>query len=836
MPNQQEGSGLESQDLADLDVLIAALFRQFERRTGVGNLGSDGGTRDRRTDDMADLDQAYQKYQDALAGIPADSSEEGRRLLDLCAFLLAARYGRSANLGNLNQIFILYQDSLAQTRIDVRDQVRCLTDLGGVLLARYRRTGAVADLDQALQAYQHAWAQTPPGSPARNHQRWSAEERLLAAIFGDTLPELHTLHQAYQEDQAHHKAVRAYHNLLMVLGEVSWERYRLTGDMADLDRTLQVYQEALARTRPDFYQPRLLMDVGGAFLARYRRTADMVDLDQALQMYQDAREHTHPGSSLRAHCLMNLSEALLERHGGREGFEELDQALQIYQKIYQNELARTPATPSRHDRRLADLGRALLARYRRTGDLADLDRSLMVYQDALADTPSDSSSRTRRLLDIGKVLLVRYRRTGEASELEQSYQVYQNALAGTPQSSPERSGRLYDLGTILLTRFAHVWEKGNWEQAEQAFYEALGRTTPNSPERHALVRNYFSWIRGYYASTGVLTDLEQAIAVLEESWSLLQFTFAALPVAYKLGQQQQWLGIYSQLISAHLERASITRRGALPHRRRALEVAESSKSRLLTELVGRTSLPAPATIPSELALREQALLGELTAIDTLELAAYGQAMTPKKPFERRRQVYQRQDRLRELNYLWDKMIQAGPEAADYVALRRGNPLTWTDLSRLAADAGERTLILSLFMTGTNILCFCLHAGWRSPGPDVLPLDQKEWNDLLARFFPEVHGYDGSNRRGETWDQRLGRLLRKRAGPLWWVERLIVVPEAEGHLLPWSVLFERAGWHAQWGGERAPLAVVTLPALALLPRLRSRPRHLRVPCVPIQNLS
>ena len=51
-----------------------------------------------------------------------------------------------------------------------------------------------------------------------------------------------------------------------------------------------------------------------------------------------------------------------------------------------------------------------------------------------------------------------------------------------------------------------------------------------------------------------------------------------------------------------------------------------------------------------------------------------------------------------------------------------------------------------------------------------------------------------------------------------VERLILAPAGNGHLLPWGVLAERAGWHTSAG---QPLPLVTLPALGILPRLRQR---------------
>src|SRR5215218_4300032 len=86
-----------------------------------------------------------------------------------------------------------------------------------------------------------------------------------------------------------------------------------------------------------------------------------------------------------------------------------------------------------------------------------------------------------------------------------------------------------------------------------------------------------------YFRTEDLADLDKTIEVLEQAWSLWQTTFAASPVTYKIGQQRSSVRLSSQLTSAHLMRAQASPAKASAARRRAVEVAEGSKSRILTE-------------------------------------------------------------------------------------------------------------------------------------------------------------------------------------------------------------------------------------------------------------
>ena len=260
--------------------------------------------------------------------------------------------------------------------------------------------------------------------------------------------------------------------------------------------------------------------------------------------------------------------------------------------------------------------------------------------------------------------------------------------------------------------------------------------------------------------------------------------------------------------------------------RRALEIAEGSKSRLLTQLVGRGPLPLPSGLSQEIAAREQQLLADLTALDTQELAIHEHLAPTQEETGHLQRLQQRQAALLELEELWAHIARVGPEGTAYVALRRGAAPTWQEFARLTTALGPATALLSFFTTTDRALLFLLRAGWRVPRVVEVPLTQTGWADLLERFFREVHHYRPGLRRSETWDQPLRPLLTKAQQHLEGVERLILAPAGNGHLLPWGVLAERAGWHTSAG---QPLPLVTLPALGILPRLRQRPH---VPAGPV----
>jgi hypothetical protein len=334
------------------------------------------------------------------------------------------------------------------------------------------------------------------------------------------------------------------------------------------------------------------------------------------------------------------------------------------------------------------------------------------------------------------------------------------------------------------------------------------------------LNNLGSGLMERYARTRERPDLEEAISAFESAWSFLQTSFVAAPVAYKLGQQRRWTALYGGLVAAHLQRAQ----GApgLPQatadRRRGMEVAEGSKSRLLTELLGRGEIAAPPNIPRDDVERERKLLEALTSLDTAELSSFGLAATAEQTTHWAASE-QREHYLRELKGLWQAMTQYGQEAGEYVILRRGDPPDWKVLSGLGANLGPETAILSLFTTAERTLLFLLRHGWGEPAVVEADIGGGTWADIVGRFRREIHLYDFTGRREETWDRPLRSMLEEAAAHLGGVERIILAPEAFGHLIPWSVVAWRAGLR---GPDGLAVPLVTLPALGLLPRLRRRP--------------
>lgn len=159
------------------------------------------------------------------------------------------------------------------------------------------------------------------------------------------------------------------------------------------------------------------------------------------------------------------------------------------------------------------------------------------------------------------------------------------------------------------------------------------------------------------------------------------------------------------------------------------------------------------------------------------------------------------------------MEQLGAEARDWVELRRGDPLTWQDLQRLATPGSA---LVSLAEVNVGLVAFVLRHGADEPVVVQTELCEQELTDTVRRMRRQVASADRSRR--ESWDRPLVPLLEEVARHLDGVQQVVLAPQAFTYLIPWVVVAHRAGWRAPDGG---PMPLVTVPALGMLPPLRRR---------------
>ena len=711
-------------------------------------------------------------------------------------------YRALGQVDDLTQAIRAFEQAVESTPPDLPRLPGLLGNLGIGLKYRYERTGELSDLERAIQAWERAVESTPPDSPD------------LVVLLNN-------------------------------LGGGLITRYGLTGQLVDLEQAIRTWERAVDSTPPD--SPHLSMciaNLGAGLKYRYERTGQAIDLEQAIRAFEQAVESTPPDSPSLPMYLNNLGAGLHARYEHTRKLSDLVRTIQAWERAVDSTPPGSPNLPVC----LNNLGSGLEKRYERTGQLADLEQAIRACEQAVELTLPDSPSLPSRLNGLGGKLIARYRHTGQKNDLDQAIRAFEQAVARTPPDSLDLPGRLGNLGNAVGYRYEHTDQLADLEQAILACQQALDSTPPDSPDFPARLVNLSIALRDQYLHTGESDHLEKMIRVYKETILALDHAYLLFPVAYQLGQQAQLAVFYAGAVETH------RRTGQLAQ---ALAIAEGSKSRLFTSLLCRGQIPAPSVLPQFLVEQEQALAAKLAALDATALARHDltvpallhRAQTPALPALSQylveeltsvaklvasdgtalarhgpavsategiepllTQAQHRQILLTRLMTLWEQMESCGTEAADYVALRRGDRPSYEELTQLAADLGPETALVSLFYTGSHTLLFTLREGWSAPLVVEVPSQNLVWQELGRRFLREVHGFDGTGRRGETWHLALLPPLEELALQLDGVHRVVLAPELVGDLLPWGRLALEVGWKA---------AVVIAPTLGLLERVRRR---------------
>ena len=156
------------------------------------------------------------------------------------------------------------------------------------------------------------------------------------------------------------------------------------------------------------------------------------------------------------------------------------------------------------------------------------------------------------LNNLGTGLSDRYARTGQLADLDAAIAAYEDAVRRTPADSPDRASRLNNLGNGLRDRYARTGQLADLDAAIAAWEDAVRRTPAGSPDRASIQNNLGTGLRDRYARTGQPADLDAAIAAYEDAVGTLDRALLDSPVAFLLGQQRRWPGLYARAVETLL--------------------------------------------------------------------------------------------------------------------------------------------------------------------------------------------------------------------------------------------------------------------------------------------
>ncbi|KAF8129600.1 TPR-like protein [Boletus edulis] len=260
---------------------------------------------------------------------------------------------------------------------------------------------------------------------------------------------------------------------------------------------LDLYRNALA-ARPVGHadRPSTLIQLAAVYLARFEKRGDEFDGAQVEALLHEAMELSSTDSNEKRAVSFMLQLYAGHKVGVASGQSSVD---------------------SHSSSHLADedpwsSSVALLKRFERYGDLADLQRAITLLQKLVRSVSIWDDRYCAVLGNLGVALLLRFKHIGELSDLEEGISTLRDAVHLTPDGHPDKPGSLNNLGNSFITRFLRLGELRDLEDAISTHRDAVHLTLDGHPDKPTCLDNLGLSFRARFDRLGELRDLEDAIS------------------------------------------------------------------------------------------------------------------------------------------------------------------------------------------------------------------------------------------------------------------------------------------------------------------------------------
>jgi tetratricopeptide (TPR) repeat protein len=451
------------------DIQQAIHIRQLVRRADdLRDSSMDLLNEYERTGNKEYLEDAIAKAKRAVAAValtPDGHLDLARSLCDL-GTMLSSRYRYTGKLEDLEDAITHTQRAVGMTPNNHPDMLGMLNNLGGMRFQQYQRTGRMEDLEASITNAQRVVHFTPD-----NDSNLAARLNNLGTMLSsryERTGKIEDLEEAIANAQ---KAVNATPQdlafRLKSWGRGLLHRFERTGKRDDLEEALTKTQRAVKITpqgHQDFAD--MLEQLSRILVRRFEWTGKTEDLEEAVTYAQRAVDETPQGHTSLLGMLNNLSITLFRRYERTSKREDLEEAIANARKTVDRASGRGLAAA------LDWLGSTLLKRYELTRNPKDLDDAITNVRGAVDKTPKDHPQFAGTLTHMGSALFIRYEWTEESKDLEDAITNMRRAVDNTPKDHPQLAGTLDNLGRMLSNRYKRTRNPKDRDEALKCYLKA----------------------------------------------------------------------------------------------------------------------------------------------------------------------------------------------------------------------------------------------------------------------------------------------------------------------------------------------------------------------------
>jgi len=406
---QQAVATIDEHDPGYLDLLerLGMMLQMLHERTGSQQAAADS---------IAVLRRAVDR---TPATHPAHSRHH-------CHLATACRqwYETTGEAASIEESVTLSRAALADST-SISDRAFALGELGSALTLRYRESGDLADLREAVDRLHEATSSDPGSAPS-------------LSMLGSALLSLHVA----------------------------------TGDRASLDEAIQAGRAAIsASSRDDPLRTLRQSMVGRMLWHRGELTGDWQALAEAITVLSQAVDEAPDDHPLQFTIRTNLGAALAEAYRQTESAAAIDQAVAAHKWV----VDRMPDDHVKRGQYLGNLGASLFNRYRVTGDPSALDTAVATMRDAVCHAPERELPGF--LSNLANALVERHGLTGATVDLDLAIDSAQRAVTLLPDDHLWRCGALITLGQAHQSRHQHSGDPNALSQAFHVLQEAAAMPT-----------------------------------------------------------------------------------------------------------------------------------------------------------------------------------------------------------------------------------------------------------------------------------------------------------------------------------------------------------------------
>ncbi len=278
-----------------------------------------------------------------------------------------------------------------------------------------------------------------------------------------------------------------------------------------LDEKLTLLRKALKGTFRHSSKLTYLLALSAGYWLRYADTSQPEDLEQCIRYAQQLLDISN-GVELRI-ARSRLADALLRRYDRFGQMADLNKSIQYGEQV----LREAPMESLGSCHFLYIHSHALRTRYIHQYQSRDLDHAVIYAHQVLNAEPEDSPDRALYLGNLSRCLLYRSEKRGYDSDLESSVQLAQQAVDIIPMDDQRRSAHLAALGWTLGCRFDRSGSTTDLERSLELQVEAVDDASKRGRVGSDLLHGLAVAFMRRYNMLRAEDDLEQYIRYAQQA-------------------------------------------------------------------------------------------------------------------------------------------------------------------------------------------------------------------------------------------------------------------------------------------------------------------------------